>query len=91
MRASPMPILRRALAATAVLAAAPAAAQGRPLDGFDAYVQGAMRDWHVPGMAIAIVKDDSVVYARERGRVPRMRMGANERVRAPDTPAASAP
>jgi hypothetical protein len=27
----------------------------------------------------------------ERGRVPRMRMGANERVRAPDAPGASAP
>ena len=27
----------------------------------------------------------------ERGRVPRMRMGANERVRAPDAPTVPAP
>ncbi len=77
MRASPISILRRALVATAVLAAAPAAAQGRPLDGFDAYVQGAMRDWRVPGMAIAIVKNDSVVYARGFGV---RTAGGNDRV-----------
>src|SRR5688500_6510763 len=42
-------------------------AQRGPLRGFDAYVEGAMRDWQVPGMAIAILKDDSVVYARGFG------------------------
>jgi CubicO group peptidase (beta-lactamase class C family) len=63
-----MPTPSRALAACflVLLGAAPAAGQ-RPLAGFDAYVQNAMRDWHVPGMAIAIVKDDSVVYARGFG------------------------
>ena len=44
-----------------------AAAQGAPLAGLDAYITQAMRDWDVPGLAIAVVKDDSVVYARGFG------------------------
>lgn len=72
-----------ALAAAATLAAAQAPAQvaatparsrsavaqkhPSPLAGLDAYVERAMRDWHVPGLAIAVVKDDSVVYARGFG------------------------
>lgn len=60
--------LRRVLAILALpLAAAGAHAQGAPLDGFDEYAAKAMRDWRVPGMAIAVVKDDSVVYARGFG------------------------
>ena len=43
------------------------AAQSGPLKGLDAYVTQAMRDWRVPGLAIAVVKDDSVVYARGFG------------------------
>jgi CubicO group peptidase (beta-lactamase class C family) len=53
--------------------AARLAAQAAPLAGLDAYITQAMRDWDVPGLAIAVVKDDSVVYARgfgvrERGK-----------------------
>lgn len=33
-----------------------------PLDGFDAYVDKSMRDWDVPGMALAIVRDDLALY-----------------------------
>lgn len=33
----------------------------------DAYVARAVRDWHVTGLAIAIVKDDSVVFAKGYG------------------------
>ncbi len=52
----------------ALLLAAPAArAQGSPLDGLDAYVAQAVRDWKVPGLAIAVVKDDSVVFAKGYG------------------------
>src|SRR5882724_2242564 len=29
---------------------------------FDAYVNKAMDDWHVPGLALAIIKDDQVAY-----------------------------
>jgi CubicO group peptidase (beta-lactamase class C family) len=61
-------IVRSAVPAAAVLlAAASAHAQRGPLRGMDAYVEQAMRDWHVPGMAIAVVKDDSVVYMRGFG------------------------
>jgi CubicO group peptidase (beta-lactamase class C family) len=37
------------------------------LAAFDAYVSRAARDWQVPGLAIAIVKDDSLVFARGYG------------------------
>src|SRR5712664_398803 len=39
----------------------------RPLDGLDAYVAKAVSDWRVPGLAIAIVKDDSVVFIKGYG------------------------
>ncbi len=50
----------------------PAVAQPRPargdaLAGFDAYVTNAMRQWKVPGLAIAAVRGDSIVLARGYG------------------------
>ena len=42
-------------------------AQQGPLAGFDEYAEKARQDWEVPGMAIAIVKDDKVVYAKGFG------------------------
>jgi len=56
--------------AVALLAAAPVAAQKKgadPLAGFDAYVAQAVKAWEVPGLAIAVVKDDSVVFAKGYG------------------------
>ncbi|HUF04404.1 MAG TPA: serine hydrolase [Aridibacter sp.] len=51
-----------------VLAAAQfAAAQADPLAGFDDYVKKAIAEWDVPGVAIAIVKDDKVVFAKGFG------------------------
>ncbi|NIR43736.1 MAG: serine hydrolase [Gemmatimonadetes bacterium] len=38
-----------------------------PLAGLDAYVRQAVHDWEVPGLAVAVVKDDSVVFARGYG------------------------
>ncbi|HEX9108221.1 MAG TPA: serine hydrolase [Longimicrobiales bacterium] len=37
------------------------------LAGLDAYIEKAMKDWEVPGLALAIVKNDSVIYARGYG------------------------
>lgn len=37
------------------------------LQGLDGYVQQVMRDWQVPGLAIAVVKDGKVVLARGYG------------------------
>src|SRR6185312_8168844 len=74
---TPMP--RRALlTAVAILASAtaPLAAQQpahlpahhpAPTAGLDQYIERAMHDWHVPGLAIAIVHNDSVVLARGYG------------------------
>src|SRR5215470_12836390 len=42
-------------------------AQQDPLNGFDEYAQKAMKDWNVPGMAIAVVKDDKIVFAKGFG------------------------
>jgi CubicO group peptidase (beta-lactamase class C family) len=40
---------------------------GDPLAGLDAYVERARRDWEVPGLAVAVVRDDSVVFLRGYG------------------------
>jgi CubicO group peptidase (beta-lactamase class C family) len=55
------------LASPLVLPSTPACAQTPDFGGMDAYVAKAVRDWSVPGLAIAIVKGDSVVYARGFG------------------------
>ena len=38
-----------------------------PYPGWDAYVNQALTTWKVPGTAIAIVRNDSVIYARGYG------------------------
>ena len=37
------------------------------LSELDAYVTRAVRDWRIPGLAIAVVKDDSIVFAKGYG------------------------
>src|SRR5688572_5582830 len=37
------------------------------INGLDAFVEQVMTDWHVPGLAVAIVKDGQVVYAKGFG------------------------
>jgi CubicO group peptidase (beta-lactamase class C family) len=52
------------------LAAAPAPAKPKPaapLAGIDAYVARAMKEFGVPGMAVAVVKDGQVVLAKGYG------------------------
>ncbi len=41
----------------------------RPLlpPNLDAYIENGMDDWGIPGMAVSIVKDDSVIYSRGFG------------------------
>ena len=50
-----------------VTAQSPARKATPNLDQLDAYYQKALKDWDVPGMAIAIVKDDSVIFAKGYG------------------------
>jgi CubicO group peptidase (beta-lactamase class C family) len=57
-------------AATVLLAASalPAQQQVSPdWAAFDRYVAQAAKDWHVPGLAIAVVKGDSLVFAKGYG------------------------
>jgi len=56
-------------AVLAVLVAAPVLAQTErdPLAGLDASIRAAMARWEVPGLAVAVVKDHEVVYARGFG------------------------
>ncbi|MGH7540463.1 MAG: serine hydrolase [Gemmatimonadota bacterium] len=65
--AARMPIL----ALLPALAAAPMSGQeagaAAPLDGLDEYVREAMEAWDVPGVALSVVKDGSVIYARGFG------------------------
>jgi CubicO group peptidase (beta-lactamase class C family) len=44
-----------------------ATAQEGPLKGLDEYVTKAMHDWQLPGLALAVVKDDAVVLAKGYG------------------------
>ena len=37
------------------------------LNGFDGFVEKVMKDWHVPGLAVAIVKDGRMVFAKGFG------------------------
>ena len=66
-----MRVWSAALGAAVLCAAAPAAAQRAPaapdLAQLDAYVARAVRDWRIPGLAIAVVKDDSIVFAKGYG------------------------
>jgi len=58
-----------AAAVMAAVLALAVTALGQPaqLAGFDDYATKAMKDWEVPGMAIAVVKDDKIVYAKGYG------------------------
>src|SRR5687768_11045874 len=59
-----------ALAAGLVTTAAAVAqqpARSASLAELDAYVTRAMRDWRIPGLAVAVIKDDSIVFAKGYG------------------------
>ncbi|QHL89453.1 serine hydrolase [Nibribacter ruber] len=64
----PQRFFRRQLLLAALFITAPFWAQAQAdLQKLDAYYQKALKDWNVPGMAIAIVKNDSVVFAKGYG------------------------
>jgi CubicO group peptidase (beta-lactamase class C family) len=49
-------------------AADPIAVMKRSLEGFDAVITKAIKDFKVPGLAIAVVKDGQVIYAKGFGK-----------------------
>src|SRR6476469_4478646 len=61
--------MRRVLAAlfVAVLVVPLVSAEREPLAGFDALITKAVKDWRIPGLAIAVVKDDQLVFAHGYG------------------------
>jgi CubicO group peptidase (beta-lactamase class C family) len=48
-------------------AAAHARGPGKPLQGLDEKIEKGLKDWEVPGLALAVVKDDKVILARGYG------------------------
>jgi CubicO group peptidase (beta-lactamase class C family) len=62
------PLLIALLAALALPAALPAqSVDAAAIRSLDDYVAAAVRDWNLPGLAIAVVAGDSVVFARGYG------------------------
>lgn len=57
--------------------AEPASAQSQPLQGLDRFIAQSMNAWQVPGLALAVVKDDSVVLSKGYGV---RRVGSSEPV-----------
>ena len=53
--------------AAALAAPVSSATQPAPLDGFDTAVAAAVRDWQVPGLAVAVVKDGAVLFSKGYG------------------------
>jgi CubicO group peptidase (beta-lactamase class C family) len=66
-----MPAIKRSFAyiLLVILVSAPVAvrAQESVLNGFDDYVNKALKEWEVPGVAIAIVKNDKVILSKGYG------------------------
>ncbi|HEU5210838.1 MAG TPA: serine hydrolase [Longimicrobiales bacterium] len=60
-------MLLHALVAALMVLPSSVAAQAAPLGGLDSYIESAMRDWSVPGLAIAVVRNDSIIHARGYG------------------------
>ena len=56
-----------ALLSLVLLACQPVYSQEAPSKDFDDYVNKALKDWDVPGLAIAIVKNDQIVFAKGYG------------------------
>ena len=69
-----LPLLLLTLVASTVL---PLRAQQLNPTELNAYVEKALRDWEVPGLALAVIKDDSVLVAQGYGV---RTLGSTERV-----------
>lgn len=56
-----------AVALIALVATSAFAQQREPWPGYEAYVNRALGTWKVPGLAVAIVRNDSLIYAKGFG------------------------
>jgi CubicO group peptidase (beta-lactamase class C family) len=41
--------------------------QKNPLEGLETYIEKTKKDWQVPGLAIAIVKNDQIIFVKGFG------------------------
>ncbi len=55
------------LCSSLILSSQSARSQTSPVPGLDEYIQRAMTEWNVPGLALAIVKGGEIVYERGYG------------------------
>jgi CubicO group peptidase (beta-lactamase class C family) len=69
--------VRSLFAIALVLVATRSALAQEPFPGLDAYVSNAVASWNVPGLAVAIVRNDSVVFAKGYGV---LNVGSNTKV-----------
>jgi CubicO group peptidase (beta-lactamase class C family) len=64
--------IKAALILALLLISAPTLAQEKataePFEGFDDFVADLMAEWQVPGLALAVVKDGEVLYAKGYGK-----------------------
>ncbi|HEX8945523.1 MAG TPA: serine hydrolase domain-containing protein, partial [Gemmatimonadaceae bacterium] len=51
----------------ATITSSAAAQTKEPYPGLDAYITKAVQTWNVPGVSVAIVRNDSVIYAKGFG------------------------
>ncbi len=58
---------RSATIATLLLLPLTTTAQRAPLGGVDAYIDKAIKAWEVPGLALVVVRNDSIVHAKGYG------------------------
>ena len=63
----PFTVLLTAIVILLLLTPYRPAAQADPFQGFDAFVEGVMKNWNVPGLAVGAVKDGKVVLAKGYG------------------------
>jgi CubicO group peptidase (beta-lactamase class C family) len=66
-RIRPRLVLSLVALATAAAAQTAQAQSREPYPGFDAYVANAVRMWKIPGLSVAIVRNDSAIYAKGFG------------------------
>jgi len=55
------------LCVLAVACVFPPCAGAEPLSGLDAYIEKSMKDWQLPGLAIAVVQDDQIIFIKGYG------------------------
>lgn len=59
--------LRGLVLFVAVACVFPPCTRAEPLTGLDAYVEKTMKDWQLPGLAIAVVQGDQIVFMKGYG------------------------